>query len=271
MSTRQIVVIAGCLTTGIILWMLPRTALSAKTEAKSTIMGAAEVEQQVEMLKKELPQQDLVQLEYYEKQLKEAAQPAKAAWYDSLAAYWDRQMRPGIAAEYVYFMASSTGSGNDWLRAGKRFLGLASFFSPEEKTMLAGRAVECLEKAYQSDSLNQDIQTNLGIAYTQSGTQPMKGIALLLKVTQANPANFEAQFNMGLFSMQSGQYDKAIGRFKTAMELRSDLPEIRLYLSEALTGAGQMEEARKTLQELKNLTRDTMLIQEVDRRLNQIQ
>jgi cytochrome c-type biogenesis protein CcmH/NrfG len=98
----------------------------------------------------------------------------------------------------------------------------------------------------------------------------MRGITLLKKVTEKDPANFEAQFNLGLFSMQSGQYDKAVGRFRTAIQLRGDLPELRLYLSDALSGAGMQQEARKELLDLKKLTRDSILQSEADRRLQQL-
>jgi tetratricopeptide (TPR) repeat protein len=271
MNVRQTLVIVGCVITGIVLWVLPRTALSAKPKTQENPQIEQAVSEQVELLKKELNQADLVKIEFYEQRLQNAGSKAdKVSWYDSLAASWDQQMRPGIAAEYVYYRAALTGESNDWLRAGKRFLGLSGFFSPEEREMLISRAVECLEKAYATDSLNPEVQTNLGVAYTQSGSNPMKGIGMLRQVVEKNPGNFDAQFNLGVFSMQSGQYDKAIGRFRTAVQLRNDLPEIRLYLSDALSGAGMKPEARKELLELKKLTRDTVLLKEVDRRLQQI-
>lgn len=271
MKLKQYLVIAVCAITGVTLWVLPRTALSAKSATQPTVQHLSAVEDQIELLKKELSPDALTRLDFYENSLKKALSPQeKAGWYDSLGIYWDKQMRPGIAAEYVYMRASITQTPADWLRAGKRFLGLSGFFNQEEKTMLAGRAVECLEKAYTSDSLNQEVQTNLGVAYTQSGENPMRGITLLKKITEKDPANFEAQFNLGLFSMQSGQYDKAVGRFRTAIQLRGDLPELRLYLSDALSGAGMQQEARKELLDLKKLTRDSILQSEADRRLQQL-
>lgn len=271
MKLRQTLVVAACLVIGVILWFLPRTALSAKTESTQSAQNTSDVNEQVELLKKELSATDLSKLESLEQELKKASGPnEKMQWYDSLSKYWDRQMRPGIASEYVYFMAATGNQSGDWLKAGKRFLGLANFFSPEERSMLLTRAVECLEKAYAADSLNPEIQTDLGIAYTQSGNNPMKGISLLKEVSEKDPENFDAQFNLGVFSMQSGQYGKAAERFRTALQLRADLHGIRLYLSDALAGAGQKEEARKELNELKKLTQDTSLIGEANRRLQQL-
>jgi cytochrome c-type biogenesis protein CcmH/NrfG len=43
----------------------------------------------------------------------------------------------------------------------------------------------------------------------------MQGITLLLEVVKQDPNNHAANLNLGMFAMKSGQYDKAVIRFKT--------------------------------------------------------
>ena len=43
----------------------------------------------------------------------------------------------------------------------------------------------------------------------------MQGIMLLLDVVKQDPNNRNANLNLGMFAMKSGQYEKAVNRFKT--------------------------------------------------------
>jgi len=55
-----------------------------------------------------------------------------------------------------------------------------------------------------------------------NGTNPMEGITLLRELIQKDSANVDAQYYLGLFSVKSGQYDKAINRFNTVLKLRPE-------------------------------------------------
>ena len=59
---------------------------------------------------------------------------------------------------------------------------------------------------------NLDAKTDLGICYAEGTTTPMQGIMLLREVVEKNPGA-NAQFNLGILSVRSGQYDKALERF----------------------------------------------------------
>jgi cytochrome c-type biogenesis protein CcmH/NrfG len=78
----------------------------------------------------------------------------------------------------------------------------------------------------------------------------MKGIALLKEVLEEDENNTEALYYLGVFSIQSGQFDKGIGRFVTILKLEPDNQEARLLLSRCLIGNSQPEEARIELDEI---------------------
>lgn len=62
------------------------------------------------------------------------------------------------------------------------------------------------------------VKTAEAVALVQ-GEDPMRGIMMLREVLQEDPDNVEAHWHLGLFSIQSGQYDKALERFKKVREL----------------------------------------------------
>ena len=55
-----------------------------------------------------------------------------------------------------------------------------------------------------------------------NGTQPMQGIMILRGLAEEHPEEAEVHWHLGLFSLQSGQVDKAVGRFRQVVELDKD-------------------------------------------------
>lgn len=72
---------------------------------------------------------------------------------------------------------------------------------------------------------------------------PMSGIAMLRKVLEVDPENREAILNLGLLSIQSGQFDKAITRFETLLSIDSTDTEAQLYRGVALVELGDNQQA----------------------------
>lgn len=55
-----------------------------------------------------------------------------------------------------------------------------------------------------------------------NGADPMAGIMQLRELVAKDSANVDAQYYLGLFSVKSGQMDKAIDRFRRVLALRPD-------------------------------------------------
>lgn len=66
-----------------------------------------------------------------------------------------------------------------------------------------------------------DSKLDRAVAMVQ-GDNPMQGIMLLREVLEEDSTNVEALMYMGLFSVQSGQLDKARERFETVLRYESD-------------------------------------------------
>ena len=82
------------------------------------------------------------------------------------------------------------------------------------------------------------------VELVKSGSDPMKGILKLRKIAEDDPNNVEAQFYLGIFSVQSGQLKKAITRLTKVLEL--DHEYIALINDEK-----RIEEVEKHIKELK--------------------
>jgi tetratricopeptide (TPR) repeat protein len=271
MNTKQILVCSASVLIGIAIYLAPRTTHVEKQDfAGDSPTNNQEFISQLESVKKETNAAALASIKRFEDGLKSAKGNDQLRLLDSLAQLWDSQMRPGIAAEYVFRKAEITKNAADWYIAGERYLGLSRFFGEQEKQALVSKAVNCLEKAKQLDPRNNSITTQLGVAYVELGQDPMKGILLLREAVASDSTNAEAHLNLGYFSMQSGQFDKAVARFQKVIALRPGNPEIYLYLSDALTSQGKKEEAIAALKKLNKLTTDTLLLKESNSRLQQI-
>ena len=72
---------------------------------------------------------------------------------------------------------------------------------------------------------------------------PMKGVFMLRKILEKEPKNKEALFNLGVLSIQSKQYDKAIERFNQLLIIDSLDKRAYLHLGISNFELGNEEEA----------------------------
>ena len=90
---------------------------------------------------------------------------------------------------------------------------------------------------------------NRGVALVENGENPMEGIQLLLSVVKEDPKNQKALYHLGMFSMRSGQYQKAIDRFETILndEKESEFEQVPYVLAVAYLNIDNKEKAKELL------------------------
>ncbi|MEO5584162.1 MAG: tetratricopeptide repeat protein [Flavobacteriales bacterium] len=104
------------------------------------------------------------------------------------------------------------------------------------------------------------------LAELASGKPPMQTIVKLKELADEEPDNVEAQYHLGLFSWQTGQYDKAMERFKNTIKLDAKgYPDAYAYLGQAYASLDSTDKAIATLETYKTLVTDTSLINGADR------
>ena len=99
-----------------------------------------------------------------------------------------------------------------------------------------------------------------------AGKPPMQTIVKLKELADSEPDNVEAQYHLGLFSWQTGQYDKAMERFKNTIKLDAKgYPDAYAYLGQAYASLDSTDKAVAALETYKTLVTDTSLINGADR------
>lgn len=104
------------------------------------------------------------------------------------------------------------------------------------------------------------------------GQDPMRGIMMLREIVEQEPNNAEAHWQLGLFSIQSGQYDKALERFKKVKDIdATGFPDVWFYLGRTYATMDSIDQAIACLTKYKTLTQDTAILNGVDGFLKELE
>ncbi len=105
-----------------------------------------------------------------------------------------------------------------------------------------------------------------------NGSEPMRGIMMLREMLAEEPDNAEIHWHLGLFSVQSGQYDKALERFLKVAELDEEgFPDVWFYLGRTYATLDSTDKAIASLRKYTTLTQDTAILHGVERFLNELE
>jgi tetratricopeptide (TPR) repeat protein len=283
MKKKQIVVIVVVLIIMGYLWNLPVQGLVRPKEARTSrpvTMAQAKPVTQVDLTavtasaKAAIGPNLSVKINDLEDALKKAAtDDEKLKLQLQLAKSWDDVNQAAPAAFYYLDIARKKNDLSDWLNAGSRF---NDAYKLTQDTSLqpayVNNAVESFQHALKLNADNLDAQTGLGVAYVNGGApSPMQGIALLLGVVKKDPNNVNANLNLGLFAMKSGQFEKAVTRFKTVIDQKpKSLLEPYFYLAESYKQLGMKKEAIAAYQRCKEMMPDPAFDQRIDQFIKEL-
>ena len=205
-----------------------------------------------------------------EKELKNASGDEAIILQKQLAQKWDDVNQPAAAAFSYEIIAEAEKTYQSWLIAGDRFTeGYQNYKDSTATAGLLNKAIYTYKKALEIDPKSLNAQTGLGVAYVTGTQNPMQGIQLLLGVVKIEPKNLKANMNLGMFSMKSGQFQKAIQRFKTVIEINAT-PEAWFYLGTSYENLEMKSEAILAYKKCKELAADPSLSNFVDRKIKEL-
>jgi tetratricopeptide (TPR) repeat protein len=207
-----------------------------------------------------------------ENSLKNAGSDAdKLKFETELAKKWDDVNQPAPAAFYYMAVAKEKNGYQDWVSAGDRFNDAYKFTQDTlAQPVFVLNAVEAFKNALKIKADGLDAQTGLGIADVNGGApSPMEGIGLLLGVVAKDPNNRKAVLNLGTFAMKSGQYQKAVERFKTLIAQKEEL-EPYFYLAESYKQMGMKKEAIDAYQKCKVMMPDPAFGTRIDEYIKEL-
>lgn len=206
-----------------------------------------------------------------ENEFKTSADADKATKAKALAQKWDDLEQAIPSALYLEIAASKEPSLGNWIVTGDRFL--KAFDNTRDSVtqpILLSKANAAFTSAMALDSTSLAAKTGLGITIVNGMGMPMSGIAMLLEVVKADPKNLKANMSLGTFAIKSGQFDKAITRFKDIIAIKPS-PDAYFYLGTAYENLGKNTEAIDAYVKSKELAANPTLSGFIDKKVKELQ
>lgn len=192
-----------------------------------------------------------------------------ASFADSLAGLF-ASLKLLDSAAYYYERAADIDPGLDrWFKAGNGYFEAFTYAVELEKQRRLGE----LTREYYGKVLAEDpdqLEVKAKMAMTYLPQEPMQGVLMLREVIEKDPENALALYNLGLLSIQSRQFDKAVERFEKLVSTHPDHLEGQFYLGVAYFEAGNRNKALVQLEKVKSLDPDQQVQAAVDEYLKEL-
>jgi len=183
-------------------------------------------------------------------------------WSKSSPLFW--------GAHYKFKAAIIQPDMNHWLEAGNSLNeSLSSTQDSLSQRVIFNEASHSFQEALKIDGKNLEAKAGLGVAYVAGSDNPMQGISLLLEVVRQDPKNLKANFSLGLFSIKSGQFEKAINRFQTVIQ-KQPSGEAYFYLGFAYQKLNRKKEAIESYLESKKYIKDPLELNSIDQSIKEL-
>lgn len=184
----------------------------------------------------------------------------KETTVEQLIALFREVTRYDSAAYYAGLLANAQPTERNLLRAGDQYFEAYTFAVDERKTAALGQQTrDYYGKVLAKNPNLLAAKANMAMTYVNTET-PMQGIMLLREVLAQEPTNELALFNLGLLSMRSNQYERAIERFRQILVNNPASRKAQFYLGISLAEAGQRDEAKQVLGQVKQQEKDPQIL-----------
>lgn len=203
-----------------------------------------------------LPASELNVLAQLRKKYTQSTGAKKVPFADSLAQRFSRNNVFDSVAFYRGEIATIAPSTSTFTVAGDAMFDAAGFSLKPEKTKdWTEKSRAMYLKALEADKSNLDAKAKLAMTYVDT-ENPMQGITMLREVVAVNPRNETAVYNLGLLSMRSNQYEKAISRFEDLLKINPKHLKGHYFLAISYKEAGKKEKAIEYFKKVKAMDSD---------------
>ncbi|CAN5432342.1 hypothetical protein BH23BAC1_BH23BAC1_10340 [soil metagenome] len=193
-----------------------------------------------------------------------------AKFADSLALAFRTVGKYDSAAKYSEVVAEIYPQDENFIKAGDNYFDAFSYsVEPEVMGRYGEKARNYYSKLLKSKPGMLDIKNRMAMTYVAT-TSPMQGIILLREVLESDPVNEQAMFNLGILSIQSRQYDKAIERLEKLVSIYPENLQAQFYLGVSYFESGEKQKAKKLFELVKSKDNDPSLQATVNNYLEEI-
>jgi len=263
-SFKQKLVIFLALALAVLLYLAPKQLPEKEPEVIS-----ADYTSLIETAKQQISPEQKSVVETLEKQVNDEKDvKRKTVLLDSLRKTWLTFKNQELYAIYGQSIAALENTEQGWMMAGEDFMKAGGQSQNANKANLYKSAIDCFTKVMKMNPSNLAAKTKLGTCYVESasllGNPPMKGITLLHEVIQQDSANIDANLQLGLFSVTSQQFEKAIDRFRKILRLDSTRIEMYAYLGDTYLSMGNKPKAIESFENYKTRVKDTLIAKNIN-------
>jgi len=236
---QLILILSGLLLFSLLYFFTPRftakEAIASNQSAENQVVTTESILNTAKLALSESQKISLLSIENQLIKAKNAQDSLKS--YKALTKFWADSAQK--LAPYLYFSYSAA-----LLENSEKSLTFAAqllvdnLLTPDAPPALlpwiAGNAKVLLEKALVINPKNDSAKINLGACYLfgNLSDNPMQGITKIKEVVDKDSTNAYGQFILALGGKKSGQYDKAIERFLTVINIQPNHIEAMIHLAE---------------------------------------
>ncbi len=181
---------------------------------------------------------------------------SKISSAETLITQFVKYTRYDSAAYYAKEVAKIEPSESNLMKAGGLYYEAFTYALDSDKTVKMGELTrEIYQKVIDKNPNNLLAKTNMAMTYTATQT-PMQGIMMLRDVIAKEPDYEPALFSLGILSIRSNQFGKAVDRFKQILRNNPSNLKAALNLGYCLAELDRKEEAQKILEQVLEKSND---------------
>lgn len=179
-----------------------------------------------------------------------ASGKGKLKFADDLITQFVKYTRYDSAAYYANEVAKIEPTESNLMKAGGLYYEAFTYALDTDKTAKMGeQARQLYQKVLDKNPDNLLAKTNMAMTYTATQT-PMQGILMLREVIAKEPDYEPALFSLGILSIRSNQFGKAVERFRQILKNNPSNSKAALNLGYCLAELDRKEEARQILEKV---------------------
>ena len=115
-----------------------------------------------------------------------------------------------------------------------------------------------------------EMQIAEGISSVLQSEAPMQGIMMLRQVLKEEPGNVKANLALAVFSVVSGQYEKALNRFQLVLGAEQKDESAAEFLAQIYAREGKIDMIIGPMTEYKSRVKDQGILGQVDDIINEL-
>lgn len=272
MKKLQIVIIILAVLSVAGLYSLPRVVVDDDEEASAGMINPNQPEEALVDHSTEIPAEALPLVTQWKTALyTDGIIGNNETALDSLMLIFKSVNKYDSAAYYAGQFAERYPGEKTWRKAGDSYYEAFTFAIDEAKSQLmSNNARLYYDKILDSGVKDLSIKNNIAMLLVNSSV-PMQGITMLREILAEQPDNAQALFNMGILSLDTKQFDRALGRFQDLIEYHPDHIQGHFFLGVSYFETGDPAKAKAQFEKIKEMNSPEWLKNAADEYLERIE